>query len=121
MQTPLKFITHLFPVWALLLSAIAFYFPAPFAAIKPGSQRTPYENRPWFSPFGTAFGGSISFHTKLSVFILSNFASGSSRHSLAGGHHVRHGGYLGVIAVGLNLPLALLTGMLPSAPDHDFI
>ena len=36
MQTPLKHITHLFPVWALLLSAIAFYFPAPFAALKPG-------------------------------------------------------------------------------------
>ena len=32
----LKLITHLFPVWACLLSAIAFYFPAPFAALKPG-------------------------------------------------------------------------------------
>ena len=69
MQTPLKLITHLFPVWACLLSAIAFYFPALFAALKPGSQRTP------------------------TVFILSNFAFGSSRHSLAGGHHVRHGLY----------------------------
>jgi len=50
MQTPLKLITHLFPVWALFLSAIAlllsaialllsgiaFYFPAAFAALKPG-------------------------------------------------------------------------------------
>ena len=36
MQTPLKLITHLFPVWALVLSAIAFYFPAPFVALKPG-------------------------------------------------------------------------------------
>jgi len=35
MQTPLKFINHLFPVWALLLSGIVFYFPALFAALKP--------------------------------------------------------------------------------------
>lgn len=32
----LKYVTHLFPLWALLLSAIAFYFPAPFAELKPG-------------------------------------------------------------------------------------
>ncbi len=31
-----KFITHLFPVWALLLSGIAYYFPEPFTTLKPG-------------------------------------------------------------------------------------
>jgi len=35
MQTPLKFIAHLFPVWVLLLSGIAFYFSALFVILKP--------------------------------------------------------------------------------------
>ena len=36
MQYYLKYITHLFPVWALLLSAVAFYVPQPFVELKPG-------------------------------------------------------------------------------------
>ena len=36
MQNHLKLITRLFPVWALLLSVIAFYFPQTFVSLKPG-------------------------------------------------------------------------------------
>lgn len=36
MHSFFKIFTHLFPLWALLLSGIAFYFPDVFAALKPG-------------------------------------------------------------------------------------
>jgi len=100
MQFPLKLITHLFPVWALLLSAIAFYFPAPFAALKPGII-------PLLAVIMLAMGMTLTFDDFKRVgqqprIILIGVCCQFLVMPLAA--------Y--VIAVGLNLPLALLIGML---------
>ena len=100
MQTPLKLITHLFPVWALLLSAIAFYFPAPFAALKPGII-------PLLAVIMLGMGMTLTLDDfkrvgQQPLIILIGVCCQFLVMPLAA--------Y--VIAVGLNLPLALLTGML---------
>ena len=100
MQTPLKLITHLFPVWALLLSAIAFYFPAPFAALKPGII-------PLLAVIMLGMGMTLTLDDfkrvgQQPVIILIGVCCQFLVMPLAA--------Y--VIAVGLNLPLALLTGMM---------
>jgi len=100
MQSHLKTITHLFPVWALLFSAVAYYQPALFVDLKPSII-------PLLVVIMLGMGMTLSFE--------------DFRRVLASPKVILIGVCLQflvmplaayIISVGLGLPLALLTGMV---------
>lgn len=96
----LKYVTHLFPLWALLLSAIAFYFPAPFAELKPGII-------PLLAVIMLAMGMTLTvddFKRVLSTPVIILIGVGLQFLIMPLVAYV--------VSLGLNLPLALLAGMI---------
>lgn len=100
MQTTIKLITHLFPIWALLLSVISFYFPESFVSLKPGII-------PLLAVIMLGMGMTLTFDDFKRVLTTPKIILiGLSLQFLV----MPLTAY--VVAVGLDLPLALLTGMI---------
>ena len=100
MQTRLKIITHLFPIWALLLSVVAFYFPLPFVSMKPGII-------PLLAVIMLGMGMTLTLDDFKRVIVRPRIILiGICLQFLV----MPLAAYL--ISIGLKLPLALLTGMV---------
>lgn len=100
MQAANKYITQLFPLWAVLLSSVAFYFPDPFASLKPTII-------PLLSLIMLGMGMTLSFDDFRRVLLSPKIIMlGLLLQFIV----MPLAAYL--LSVGLNLPLALLTGMM---------
>jgi BASS family bile acid:Na+ symporter len=92
--------THLFPIWALLFSVVAFYFPQPFVALKPAII-------PLLAIIMLGMGMTLSFDDFRRVAYRPMIVLvGLSLQVLV----MPFTAY--ILAIGLGLPVALLTGMV---------